>query len=216
MIAALYNSRSVTKRAAESLQTRFGTVSRAAQKYNRAREIVEESIPSGHVPTEAEIRSATMKLYCNTNKYKRKNQMVPAPKLKYVEACLFLRNEPKYGGVRGSTTAAAQRSPVVNTEPEVAPSGAEPTAGNTSAAPVGTIPPASPGVAATVFARPVGVKKMKKMQALEERRDAGNKLAKAVESVGSALAKSSAKRGETASSWQLPWLYVCDSLGRLD
>lgn len=43
------------------------------------------------------------------------------------------------------------------------------------------------------------MKKLKKMQAMEEKRGVQNKLALAVESVGAALAKSAANRGQAAN-----------------
>lgn len=107
-----------------------------------------------------------MKLYCNTNKLKKKHEIVNVPRIKFVEACLFLR-EPKYRGVITAPTA-----PAATTPPRVAANtpAAEPTgnstpmrAGNTA----GTVA-ASPSVRESVYSRPVGVKKMKKMQAIEE------------------------------------------------
>lgn len=117
MVEAIYNPRVTVKRTADALKTRWGTISRNAQKYNRARTSIDENIPSGQSYTEAEIREGTMKLFQATNKYKKKGVLVPAPKIKYVEACLYLRNEPKYCGVQPSQS----RSPVSGPAADVVP-----------------------------------------------------------------------------------------------
>lgn len=194
-----------------------------------------------------------MKLYCNTNKFMRKGQLVTPARIKYVEACLFLRNEPKYKGATagppsilptwptGSGPQACQATaqqplqaaaaPGLGANSSAATAPAQPggsTGGNTETRipaqrPAAVIPenepdaPAqsepgssgpnantptsqkrSPSRDASVFARPVGVKKMKQMQALEKDKARQNRLASAVEVVGAALKTSAAQRGNAA------------------
>lgn len=213
MCASLYNTHERIKRSPESLSTRFGTISRNAQKYNRARTKIVESIPSGHTPTESDIRKATMDLYCNSNKYCRKGTMYKAPKIKYIEACLFLRNEPKYKGLHsaagpatapivpqvGDTGVFSSAAAAVSSAPETP---VEFTASNTISEPHGGTMPASvsrsvtpPATgsgksAASRYARPVGVKKSKKQLAWDEQQKRTNRLAAAVAGVGTALTAS--------------------------
>lgn len=109
--------------------------------------------------------------------------MLPALKIKYAEACFYLKNEPKFAGVSGLVTRTT-------TAPVSPPSAAD------------TIPPVTttfPIRSAAVFVRPVGVKKMKKLQVMESNRETSNRMPIAVEGMGTALKKSAAEREKLAA-----------------
>lgn len=169
----------------EFLEGRFGTIPRTAQKYIRARHTVESTIPSGEIITEAAIREATMKLYRNSNKTKKKDIVNPAPTVYNVEALLFLRDDSKYVGVGGLSPPASRRPSAPAGETPISPAALSTPSSSSLAAPAAVGEPgeavrestgdsSSPTRSAAVFVRPPGIKKHKMFLAIQKHKSAGN------------------------------------------
>lgn len=85
-------------RTPQSVRCRWTLVQRVAQKYLAARKAVLANVPSGEAPGEDEVREKTMTAYCYINKTKkgRAGETKLAPRVKFVQACIFLSSHPKF------------------------------------------------------------------------------------------------------------------------
>lgn len=160
-----------------------------------------------------EIRAETMRLYRKSNKTKVKGKYKDAPRVSFVEARLFLQDEPKFRGFGASnaTQGTIYRSgdgtggPAslagqidVGGPANGGPNGGSPSIAGT-AAPPATHPRGPSSRAASAFARPVGVKKGKKIEKMEKAKCASIRLSTAVEGVSGDLRASSSSRSAAAS-----------------
>ena len=93
------------KRSIYSLKSRFGYISKVAQKYLQADKLYRSQRPSGE--TEEDTQEAVMKLYQHRNKEKKNGKIREPPVIKFLDAVFLLSECPKWSGKVGGSSREA-------------------------------------------------------------------------------------------------------------